>query len=218
MSIFVREGRLQAEWKPVGRPESGLIQRSGARSDAKPLRTLARRAPSAAARDEVGAAQEACAAALLAARRGRKPIQPAPTASRHLTGILRSMPNKAEVGVKELKRRWAEIVGERLANGTEPEKIGTGGVLTVRVSGALAPFVQHQATLIVERCRLAGAKVKRIAIRQGTPPVKIVENVRPLVRPLTRDEEAELEASLAMIEAPRLKAALSRLGRAVRRS
>jgi hypothetical protein len=128
------------------------------------------------------------------------------------------MPNKAEAGVKELKRRWAEIVGERLANGTEPEKIGTGGVLTVRVSGALAPFVQHQATLIVERCRLAGAKVKRIAIRQGTPPVKIVENVRPLPRPLTRDEEAELEASLAKIEAPRLKAALSRLGRAVRRS
>jgi hypothetical protein len=169
-------------------------------------------------RAEASAAEETYAAALLAARRGRKPIQPAPTASRHLTSILRSMPNKAEVGVKELKRRWTEIVGERLANGTEPEKIATGGVLTVRVSGALAPFVQHQATLIIERCKLAGAKVKRLTIRQGTPPAKTVDNIRALPRQLTRDEEAELEAALARIEAPRLKAALSRLGRAVRRS
>jgi SH3-like domain-containing protein len=37
-------GRFQAEWKPVGRPESALVQRSGARSDAKPLHTFAERA------------------------------------------------------------------------------------------------------------------------------------------------------------------------------
>jgi hypothetical protein len=171
----------------------------------------------APARVAVSAAEEAHAAALLDSRRGRKSIQPAPTASRHVAGILRSLPNAGAVGVNELKRRWIEIVGERLAQGTEPEKLAAG-VLTVRVPGAIAPFVQHQAPLIIERCKLAGAKVKSLSIRQGQPPTKMAANVRPLGRPLTADQEARLEASLRAIEAPRLRAALSRLGRAVGRS
>jgi hypothetical protein len=172
----------------------------------------------AAARGQADAAAEARAAALLDQKRGRQSIRPTPAASRHLSAVLRALPNKASVGVKELKRRWSEIVGERLASGTEPEKLGSGGVLTVCVSGALAPFVQHQAPLIIERCKLAGANVKSLAIRQGQPAARTRGSVRALPRPLTKAEEGELQASLEGIEAPRLKAALVRLGRAVRRS
>src|SRR5450755_3151708 len=37
--------RFQAEWAPVGRPESAQTQKLGARSDAKPVPTFAERAP-----------------------------------------------------------------------------------------------------------------------------------------------------------------------------
>lgn len=173
-----------------------------------------RRAPLARAQD-FDEALEAHAAALLEQQRGRKPIQPAPKAARHAASVLAPLLEKASVGILELKRRWPEIVGERLANSTAPEKL-SAGVLTICAPGPVAPFVQHQTALILERCRLAGAKVKSLSIRQGQP-AKAAPNIRPLARPLAADEEAALEASLAGIEAGPLRAALARLGRAVRR-
>lgn len=165
---------------------------------------------------ERGAALEERAAALLEARRGRKIAQPPPTAARHAAPILTPILQKSGVGLGELRRNWPEIVGEKLAKATEPDKL-SAGILTIKAPGAVAPFVQHQATLILERCKLAGAKVKSIAIRQGAPAPATAANVRTLRPALSAAEEAQIEAGLAAIETPRLKAALSRLGRAVRR-
>ncbi len=69
------------------------------------------------------------------------------------------------MGISELKRRWADIVGPPFADKTAPEKL-TGSVLTLRAPGALAPFLQQQIPLLIERLRLAGAKISDIRIEQ----------------------------------------------------
>jgi hypothetical protein len=124
-----------------------------------------------------------------------------------------------EKSIDELKRQWGEIVGEKLAQLSVPEKISRspqGRILTLKVVGPAAPFVQHQQGLILERCNLAGADLKGLSILQGVVArAKASGNVRPLSQPLSAGEERALAAALADIENPRLRAALMRLGRAV---
>jgi len=163
---------------------------------------------------EFNAELEARAAALLESRRGRAPIKPPPNAAKHAGPLLRPLMAKMGLGIAEMQRRWPEIVGDQIAKATAPEKLSSG-VLTIRAPSAIAPFVQHQAPLILERCQLAGAKVKSIAIRQGTPTPAPKGQTRP--RALTREEEEAVEARVSGVAAPRLRAALSRLGRAMGR-
>ncbi|MBL8549174.1 MAG: DUF721 domain-containing protein [Hyphomonadaceae bacterium] len=154
---------------------------------------------------------EARASALLEARRGRKIIQPPPAANRFLSPLIKPLLAKAGVGINELKRNWKDIVGEQFAQ-TEPEKL-TGKVLTIRVPGAFAAFVQHHEALILERCRTAGAKAEKLAIRQGLPARPAAGAAMPLPRrPLATGPEPALEE----VASPQLRAALQRLGRAVR--
>lgn len=163
--------------------------------------------------DSVDPALEAVAARLLEQRRGRPAIRPAPAASSAVSQVLAPLLKDQGVGLADLKRRWPEIVGEKLAQATSPDKI-VGDVLIVVAAGAIAPFVQHQAPLILDRCKLAGAKVAQVAIRQGSLPKRDHANVRPVRAPLAADQEAALAAQLAHIADPALKAALLRLGRA----
>lgn len=142
-----------------------------------------------------------------------------PRAGALAAAIIRTkVPPKTGKSIMELKRQWREIVGDKLAQMTEPDKIArgpAGKTLTVKVSGPAAPFVQHQASLIMERCNLAGADIKGITIKQGVIVRKAASNVRPISAPLSADEERALAQSLDAIGAPALKAALMRLGRAV---
>lgn len=163
--------------------------------------------------EDLDPALEARAAALLEQRRGRAPIKPAPSAAHHAGALLRPLLAKAGLGISELQRRWREIVGEQIAKATAPEKLA-GGALTIRAPGAIAPFVQHQAPLILERCQLAGAKVKTLVIRQGTPAPP---PAKPRPRALTPEEEEAVVRRVANIGGPRLQAALARLGRAMSR-
>jgi hypothetical protein len=160
---------------------------------------------------------EACdrpdAEAALTAHRGRPAIAAAPTAGKAVRTVVRPLMKGEGVGLSDLRRSWQEIVGEKLAKATYPERLA-GGVLTLKVPGALAPFVQHQQGLILDRCRLAGAKVTQVALLQGALP-KIDASVRPLDRSLTREEEAAVAASLAAVPSGRLHDALLRLGKAV---
>jgi hypothetical protein len=161
---------------------------------------------------------EAAAMSALAERRGRE-VRPSPPGAGALAARL-AKPLLPEQGVTlaELQRRWDDIVGERLSQLTAPEKLvqrkGIGAVLTVRAVGSAAPFIQHQAGLIRERLRLAGADVAELAIVQGPLPKPAQGNVRPIVKPLAPEEEAALAAALASVLDPGLKSALTRLGRA----
>lgn len=167
--------------------------------------------------DPVDPAAEAAAAAALYGRRGQAPIRPAPRTGAMVARILKPLLPEAGVTLGELKRRWAEIVGEKLAQVTAPEKLTKskdGGVLTIRVAGSAAPFVQHQAPLLLERVRLAGGEIKTVSIQQGPLPRAPATNLRPISAPLSADEEKALAQALSGVEDPRLKAALARLGKA----
>lgn len=156
---------------------------------------------------------EARASEALEYVRGRAPIQPAPRAGGVTARILAPILKDTGLTIQDLQRKWPEIVGDHLGARTLPEKLA-GGVLTLLTPGAVAPFVQQQASLLLDRLSLAGAKVSRIAIRQGALPAR-KGNVRPLSRPLTPEEEAAIVAALSGVAPGRLRDSLLRLGRAV---
>lgn len=165
----------------------------------------AARAPSA--RDEARAAQ------VLATKRGRQSIAPAPKAGKAVAAVLRPLLRETGMGFNELKRRWADVAGESFSRAT-PEKLAAG-VLTIKAPGALAPFLQSQTPLLMERLRVAGAKVKAIRIEQRTAGPAPQTNLRPLRRAINAAEEAALAQALDPVGDAGLKSALLRLGRAV---
>lgn len=159
---------------------------------------------------------ETQAARALGAVRGRSVIAPPPRAGKAVTSALRPLLKETGLGLGELKRRWADIAGESFARAT-PEKL-VAGTLVLKAPGALAPFLQQQAPLLMERLRLAGAKVKSVRIEQRAVTVKPAGNVAPLKRALTAAEETALAQALDPVGDPGLKSALLRLGRAVKRA
>jgi len=165
-------------------------------------------APAADPKAETRAAQE------LAARRGKGAIAPPPKAGKSVTAVLKPFLKNEGMGINELKRRWTEVAGESFSRAV-PEKL-TAGVLTLKVPGALAPFLQQQAPLLIERLKVAGAKVKSVKIEQRTAQAKPKSNIRPLRTPLSAVEEAALARTLDPVGDPGLKLALMRLGRAVK--
>jgi len=157
---------------------------------------------------------EARASQALSTRRGRSTMPAAPSAGKSVTAVLKPLLKETGLGLNEMKRRWADIAGESFSRAT-PEKLAAG-VLTLKVPGALAPFLQTQTPLLIERLKVAGAKVKTIRIEQRTAAAPKASNVRPLRRALTAGEEAALAQALDPVGDPGLKSALMRLGRAVK--
>jgi hypothetical protein len=158
------------------------------------------------------------AAEALLAQRGRAPIQPAPKASRAVAKLIRDLAPQGGIGLGEMKRRWADLVSEPFASKTAPETFA-GGVLTIRAPSALAPLLQSELGRLAEQLRLGGAKVREIRLMHRQAPIR-KSNVAPLKSPLSPLEEAAVEAALEAdlqgVENPSLKAALKRLGRAVK--
>ena len=150
---------------------------------------------------------------ILSRRRTRPAPRPAPKAGRALQALI-----------KELDGRF-EIVGDRLARVTRPQKLtkgrgGAGGTLELRVAGPAALLVQHQSEDILARVNLflGAGSVDRLRIAQGPvkppPDLAAVPKRRPAAQPLSAHEEADLKAALD--GAPdSLKGPLERLGRAV---
>jgi hypothetical protein len=181
-----------------------------------PTRPPLRRAP---ARDpNRQALAEATALAQLEMLRGKPAAAAPPRAGAFAAAVVKPLLGETGLTLSELKRRWPEIVGEKFAQMTEPEKLvkgAKGATLTVRAAAAAAPFVQHQIPLVKERCALAGGAITEIIIRQGPPARPAARNVRPILRPLSAEDERALQAALARVEDPGLKRALLRLARAV---
>jgi hypothetical protein len=115
--------------------------------------------------------------------------------------------------------RWKDIVGDRYAGVSAPESIRfpigkrAEGTLTLMVTSAHAPMMQHVIPLIIERVnRFFGySAVARVTIRQG-------EIIKP--KPIVRRAESalvptELGDSLRTIADPELRAVLESLARGV---
>ena len=125
----------------------------------------------------------------------------------------------------ELVTRWLEIAGAEIAAVSEPIKIqwprpdDTGirlpGTLVLRVEGPAAIEIQHLAGLICERVNrfLGWRAIERVALRQA-PLRRTSRKARP--KP-DAAAAARLAASLPEIADDDLRAALARLGAAVKR-
>jgi hypothetical protein len=160
--------------------------------------------------------RERAAAQALAAQRGKPAYAPAPSASRAIGALLRLLGREQAgggLGLSELQRRWADLAGAPFAGKIRPEKLA-GGVLTVSAPGALAPLLQQQAGLLMERLNMAGARITSVRIEhRARRPADA--NVKPLSRPLNEAEDAALARGLEGVTDPKLHQALLRLGRAV---
>jgi len=162
---------------------------------------------------------------ILSRRRTRPAPRPAPKAGRALQGLIRELDARLGRGAGALEPRWREIVGERLARVTRPQKLtrgrdGKGGTLELRVAGPAALLVQHQSEEILQRVNLflGPGSVEKLRIAQG--PVKPLADApapprrRTVQPPLPASVEAELKAAVEPAPDP-LKGPLERLGRAV---
>ena len=164
------------------------------------------------------------AAEILARKRSRPTPRPPPPAGRGLNRLLKDLDAKYGQGPGALQARWREIVGADIARRTEPVKLtkprgGGPGALEIRVAGASAALIQHQAPEIVARVNLflGQGAVNRLRIVQG-PLRGLAAEPRPAARrsrPLDAAREAELTRSLEGVPESPLKAALLKLGRGV---
>lgn len=115
-----------------------------------------------------------------------------------------------------LVTRWRDIVGDRLADVTEPAMIRfpvgqkAGGTLHLTISGAHAPMLQHvEPDLIAAVNRFFGyAAIARVKMTQG--------QVSPAPRPvqpvaISRTIPAELGDSLRAVTDPELRTVLERM-------
>jgi hypothetical protein len=117
--------------------------------------------------------------------------------------------------------RWAEIVGPKYAGVSTPESIRfprgqkADGVLTVTVSGAHAPMMQHIVPEIIERVnRFFGyAAVARLVLKQGRVVPRGSRVAPPSLRPI--EPPAALGQGLRAITDPELRAVLSALAAGV---
>jgi len=115
-----------------------------------------------------------------------------------------------------LKAEWASIVGSEIASLTWPEALGRDGALKLRVDPRLALELQHRAPLLIERINgfFGRAAVARLSLVQA--PLPLAASARPsrAAAPRPADESA-LDATLADIADPELRAALAGLGRLI---
>lgn len=163
---------------------------------------------------------------ILAQKRTRPQRRPPPPAGRALNGFVRELDARFGQGASALSARWREVVGADIARRTEPVKLvkgrnGAPSSLEIRVAGASAAIVQHQAHEILARVNLfLGADaVQKLRIVQG--PLRRSETAaapaRRRAQPLDAAQEAELLEGLSEAPDGKLKQALLALGRGVLR-
>ncbi len=134
---------------------------------------------------------------------------------------------KQGFAARELVTRWAEIAGPEIAAHCEPLKIQwprpvegqpqQPATLVLRVEGPMALEIQHSSDVILQRVnRFFGwSAVGRLALRQA-PLARRERRTHPPAP--DAKAVAEVESTLSSVEDADLRAALARLGAAIKRN
>ena len=143
------------------------------------------------------------------------------------TGILDPLMRKRAGISIDLVQSWEEIVGERLATSTRPERIAwprraheddpfEPATLIIACEGAAALRLQHETAEVIGRVNsfLGFAAIGRIKIVQKAVNDGARQKPKPL-RPLTAPETDRLSTLTTEIEDEGLREALQRLGGSV---
>ena len=157
--------------------------------------------------------------------------KPGPISAKPLSVLLKDVFSDAYAkqgfAARELVTRWAEIAGPEISAHSEPLKMQwprpvegqpqEPATLILRVEGPAALEIQHSSDVILQRVnRFFGwSAVGKLALRQAP----LSRKDRPS-RPRAPDPKtvAEIEGSLSSVEDEQLRAALARLGAAIKRN
>ena len=144
-----------------------------------------------------------------------------------LSDVFKDAYARQGFAARELVTRWAEIAGPEIAAHSEPLKMQwprpvegqpqEPATLILRVEGPMALEIQHSSDVILQRVnRFFGwSAVGKLALRQA-PLSRRDQPKRP--RPPEAKEVAEVEKTLTSVEDDELRAALARLGAAIKRN
>lgn len=104
---------------------------------------------------------------------------------------------------------WLDAVGQRIADRSRPEKL-TRGILWVAVtSSTWAQELSLQSQLIVSRLQEAGLPVDELRFRVGLEVTTTTKKATAIANSRRAALPPSLEQSLAKVEDPVLKAAIS---------
>ena len=144
-----------------------------------------------------------------------------------LSDVFSDVYAKQGFAARELVTRWAEISGRDVAAHCEPLKMQwprpvegqqlEPATLVLRVEGPMALEIQHRSDEILERVnRFFGwSAVGRLALRQAPLSRRNTRKAPPAPDPA---DVAEVANTLTAVEDGELRAALARLGAAIKRN
>ena len=157
--------------------------------------------------------------------------KPGPSSAKPLSLLLSDVFSDAYAkqgfAARELVTRWAEIAGADVARHSEPLKMQwprpvegqpqEPATLVLRVEGPAALEIQHKSDTILERVNryFGWHAVGRLALRQA--PLSRRDRPRPQ-RPPDAKEVETVAKPLSAVEDEELRAALARLGAAIKRN
>ena len=157
--------------------------------------------------------------------------KPGPVSAKPLSILLSEVFSDAYAkqgfAARELVTRWAEIAGADVAAHSEPLRMQwprpvegqpqEPATLVLKVEGPMALEIQHKSDLILERVnRFFGwSAVGRLALRQA--PLSRRDRPTPPAPPDPKTV-ARVGESLSTVEDEQLRAALARLGAAIKRN
>jgi hypothetical protein len=109
---------------------------------------------------------------------------------------------------------WGKVIGESIASRCQPISLGRNGVLHLDVTGGVALELQHAELQVIERInRFFGRPVvSRLHLRQSPPKRRRLEPPEPPTPPLDPEAKIEIDKSVAVIDDPALRTALTSLG------
>ena len=156
--------------------------------------------------------------------------KPGPISAKPLSVLLGDVFSEAYAkqgfAARELVTRWGEIAGPEVAAHSQPLKIQwprpvegqpqEPATLVLRVEGPMALEIQHSSDVILQRVnRFFGwSAVGRLALRQAP----LSRRERPSSRPPDPKAVAQIAETLSSVEDDELRAALTRLGAAIKRN